>query len=223
MKKIVFIILVIINFSCINKTNSKEVKTEQKIDSIEKISKIKVNDEAKEQIKESANKSPVPDNFLGFKLGTSISEFKSKHPNIPQQASDFYTLDLSLMGCGIYFDGMDRPYVIDNLETKSGDEVEMSIFFYNNILCAIYVEYKNGLFAVDKVFAAFKDKYGAPSVSKENPDYQNTIIYYWVADNCALNLLYKSNTGDLFLVFADKKVQKDIIKKKKKANAESIE
>jgi hypothetical protein len=207
---ILLIFILFIFSSCIEK--NRNTKFNEMVDSVS----------IKAKISDSIAKIPVPDNFLDFKLGTSISSFKSKYPSINQQTSDFYTLDLSLMGCGIYFDDMDRPYII-NAKTKSGEKVEMSIFFYDAKLCAIYVEYKNGVFSVDKVFAAFKDKYGAPTFSEVNVNYYNTKSYYWFAESCTLNLLYKSDIGNLFLVFADKNVQNEIIKRQNKANSESIE
>ncbi len=167
--------------------------------------------------------TPIPNSFLDLKLGTPFSEFIANYPNAHQQLDEFYTLDLGLMGSVIYFDDMDRPYILDNVKTKSGDELKLSAFFVNDRLAAIYVEFKNGVYAADNVYSAFKDKYGDPTYSEIKSEYHNTKSYYWIAPSCVLNFLYKSDIGDLFLVFADRAVQDKIVDKRKKKNSESIE
>ena len=182
-----------------------------------------VNNKMQKNNTDSIKTAPIPDSFLDLKLGAPFSEFIANHPNAHQQEDDFFTFDLSLMGCVIYFDDMERPYILDNFKTKSGDELEIRAFFFNDRLAAIYVEYKNGVYVTDKVYSAFNDKYGDPTYSEVKSEYHNTKSYYWIAKSCVLNFLYKSDIGDLFLVFADRAVQDKIVDKRKNKNSESIE
>lgn len=207
------VILFLIYFISCNNINSNDKSNADTI----------ANNKTPNSYSDTIESAPIPNSFLDLKLNSLFSEFIANHPNAYQQADDFYTLDLRLMGSVIYFDELERPYILDDVKTKSGDELQLRAFFSNDRLAIIYVEYKNGAFVADKVFSAFKDKYGDPTYAETRTNYHNTRSYYWIAQSCVLNFLYKSDIGDLFLVFADRSVQDKIVDKRKRKNSESIE
>jgi hypothetical protein len=177
----------------------------------------------KQDAVDSTNLKLEPDNFLNVKLGMTLRDFQERFPNAIKDESKFWTLDLKMMGCGIIFSNNQRLYVLKDLATKAGEKVNIDVFFYNEMVSIIYVEFDNGLFSTDKVFSALSDKYGSPSFSEVNYEYYNTKSYYWLTDNSVLNMLYKSELGSLFLVYASMEVQDILEEIIKDENLKSIE
>lgn len=210
--------LLILSTICISLSCSSNLKNDSQY-----VSTDSTEIHAKHDDADSIGLKLEPDHFMNIKLGMTLRDFQERFPNATKDESEFWTLDLKMMGCGIIFTNNQRLYVLKDLATKAGEKVNIEVFFYNEMVSIIYVEFENGLFSTDKVFSALSVKYGSPSFSEVKYDYYNTKSYYWVTKNAVLNMLYKSDLGDLYLVFASMAVQNSLDDNNKAEDLKSIE
>ena len=164
----------------------------------------------------------IPQSFLDFKLGMTLSDFQKNNPDAKKiNAYDFNDIKVILKGMEVYF--------IKKRATDDGKKVNIKCGFYKGACAVIEVGYRDTVYYQD-ILDSLEKKYGRATSNKSEEIYEedNKLIKseileltpaidvkkidFWDFPSCLFYLAYLKGSQDAVLTFADKKVQ-NILKK----------
>lgn len=167
------------------------------------------------------SQSSIPRKFQSFRLGMTESTFLSENTDAKSGGANMIYSKLSIKGM--------KAYKL-NKKVSSGDDIEVSCFFYKNKLAVIFVQYEPYAMTGQDFYTVLKNKYGVykdyNSWSYNDPiaNSKRTIEdLLWKNSTTIMNMLYVQELRWISMTYADANIQKELERLKQEKNSSIIE